>query len=93
MLLKKLYVRRMAADLGISKIYTFGKMVGMRTSMSRKVFRLIVESMPTDIFRSSLVFEDNLIKVRTSTVLPVFLVLASVLYLRSSSHYATSLLI
>ncbi|CAN6470507.1 unnamed protein product [Victoria cruziana] len=70
MLLKKLYVRRMAADLGISKIYTFGKMVGMRTSMSRRVFRLIVESMPTDIFRSSLVFEDNHIKAELLLELP-----------------------
>ncbi|KAF3790453.1 ATP-dependent DNA helicase [Nymphaea thermarum] len=70
MLLKKLYVRRMAADLGISKIYTFGKMVGMRTSMSKRVFRLIVESMPTDIFRNSLVFEDNQIKAELLLELP-----------------------
>ena len=34
LLLKKLYVRRMAADLGIKRIYASGKMVGMKTNMT-----------------------------------------------------------
>lgn len=62
-LLKKLYVRRMAADLGITRIYASGKMVGMETRMSKKVFRLITDSMASDMHRNSLVFEDGLIKV------------------------------
>lgn len=62
-ILKKLYVRRMAGDLGISKIYAMGKMVVMETNMSRKVFKLITDSMVSDVRRNSLVFEGNEIKV------------------------------
>lgn len=62
-LLKKLYVRRMAADLGITRIYASGKRVGMKTNMSRKVFKLITDSMASDIHRNSLVMEDDQIKV------------------------------
>ncbi|OVA09717.1 Helicase [Macleaya cordata] len=61
-LLKKLYVKRMAADLGITRIYASGKMVGMRTNMSKKVFKLVTQSMASDVQRNSLVFEDNQIK-------------------------------
>ncbi|KAF9622864.1 hypothetical protein IFM89_034994 [Coptis chinensis] len=69
-LLKKLYVKRMAADLGIIRIYTSGKMVGMTTNMSRKVFQLITESMISDIHRNSLVFEKNQIKAELLLELP-----------------------
>lgn len=62
-LLKKLYVRRMAADLGISKIYTHGKMVGMRSNMSKKVFKIMTESMMSDMHRNCLVFTEKEIKV------------------------------
>ncbi|WMV17712.1 hypothetical protein MTR67_011097 [Solanum verrucosum] len=62
-LLKKLYVRRMAADLGISSIYASGKMVGMKTNMSKKVFKLITDSATSDIHQNSLIFEDGQIKV------------------------------
>lgn len=62
-LLKKLYVRRMAADLGVTRIYASGKMVGMITNMSKKVFKLITDSMTSDIHRNSLDFEDGQIKV------------------------------
>ncbi|KAF4385643.1 hypothetical protein F8388_010199 [Cannabis sativa] len=61
-LLKKLYVRRMAADLGISKIYASGKMVVMETNMSKKVFKLITDSMVSEAHRNSLIFEANEIK-------------------------------
>ena len=63
LLLKKLYVRRMAADLGIKRIYSSGKMVGMKTNMTKLVFKLITESMVSDVHRNSLVLEDDLIKV------------------------------
>lgn len=63
LLLKKLYVRRMAADLGISKIYASGKMVIMNTDMSMKVFKLMTQSMTSDIHRNCLIYTGNEIKV------------------------------
>lgn len=63
-LLKKLYVRRMAADLGIIRIYASGKVVVMETNMSTKVFKLITDSMASDVHRNSLVFDGNQIKVK-----------------------------
>ncbi|EXB41421.1 Transcription-repair-coupling factor [Morus notabilis] len=69
-ILKKLYVRRMTADLGISKIYALGKMVVMETNMSRKVFKLITDSMVSDVRRNSLVFEGNEIKAELLLELP-----------------------
>ena len=62
-LLKKFYVRRMAADLGISRIYASGKMVRMKTNMSKNVFKLILDSMVSDVQRNSLDFEGDQIKV------------------------------
>ncbi|KAI3975918.1 hypothetical protein MKX01_016601 [Papaver californicum] len=69
-LLKKLYVKRMAADLGISRIYASGKMVGMLTNMSKKVFKLMTESMASDVQRNSLVLEENQIKAELLLELP-----------------------
>ncbi|XP_059645387.1 ATP-dependent DNA helicase At3g02060, chloroplastic isoform X2 [Cornus florida] len=69
-LLKKLYVKRMAADLGITRIYASGKMVGMKTSMSKKVFKLIKDSMASDVHRNSLVFENDQIKAELLLELP-----------------------
>ncbi|GER56093.1 transcription-repair-coupling factor, partial [Striga asiatica] len=57
-LLKKLYIRRMAADLGITEIYTSGKMVGMKTSISENVFKMMRDSMPSETHQSSIVFEE-----------------------------------
>ncbi|ONK58649.1 uncharacterized protein A4U43_C09F15250 [Asparagus officinalis] len=69
-LLKKLYARRMAADLGINKIYTYGKMVIMRTNMSKKVFKIMTESMTSDIHRNCLVFTGKEIKAELLLELP-----------------------
>ncbi|KAL7106533.1 hypothetical protein ACP275_06G000300 [Erythranthe tilingii] len=69
-LLKKLYVRRMAADLGISRIYASGKTVGMKANMSKKVFKLMIESMASEIHRTSLVFDDGSIKAELLLELP-----------------------
>ncbi|XP_062105280.1 ATP-dependent DNA helicase At3g02060, chloroplastic [Humulus lupulus] len=69
-LLKKLYVRRMAADLGISKIYASGKMVVLETNMSKKVFDLITDSMVSEAHRNSLIFEGNQIKAELLLELP-----------------------
>ncbi|KAK1271697.1 hypothetical protein QJS04_geneDACA021073 [Acorus gramineus] len=68
MILKKFYVRRMAADLGISRIYAFGKMVGMQTNTSKKVFKLMTESMTSDIHRNCLLFEENQIKSKCDSI-------------------------
>ncbi|KAI8018299.1 ATP-dependent DNA helicase [Camellia lanceoleosa] len=69
-LLKKLYVRRMAADLGITRIYASGKMVGMKTNMSKKVFKLVTDSMASDVHRHSLGFKDDQIKAELLLELP-----------------------
>jgi hypothetical protein len=65
LLLKKLYVRRMAADLGISRIYPSGKTIFMKTNMNKKVFRLMTEAMTSETHRNSLSFVGKEIKVRT----------------------------
>lgn len=62
-LLKKLYVRRMAADIGITKIYASGKMVGMKTNMNKKVFKMMIDSMTSEVHQNSLTFEGDQIKV------------------------------
>lgn len=69
-ILKKLYVRRMAADLGITRIYASGKMVGMKTKMSKKVFKLITDSMTSDAYRSSLIYEGDQIMAELLLELP-----------------------
>ncbi|XAR52068.1 hypothetical protein NMG60_11006923 [Bertholletia excelsa] len=69
-LLKKLYVMRMAADLGITRIYASGKVVGMKTNMSKKVFKLIKDSMASDIHRNSVCFEEGQIKAELLLELP-----------------------
>lgn len=71
-LLKKLYVRRTAADLGITRIYTSGKIVCMKTNMSKKVFKLMIDSMASDVHRNSLVFDGDQIKVYVLLILLVF---------------------
>ncbi|XP_015570918.1 ATP-dependent DNA helicase At3g02060, chloroplastic [Ricinus communis] len=69
-LLKKLYVRRMAADLGIRRIYASGKMVGMKTNLSKKVFKLMIDSMTSDVHRNSLEFDGDQIKAELLLELP-----------------------
>ncbi|KAE8677933.1 syntaxin-22-like [Hibiscus syriacus] len=69
-LLKKLYVRRMAADLGVSRIYASGKMVGMKTNTSKRVFKLMTESMISDVHRNSLIFEGDQIRAELFLELP-----------------------
>ncbi|KAJ7976325.1 ATP-dependent DNA helicase [Quillaja saponaria] len=69
-LLKKLYVRRMAADIGITRIYSSGKMVLMKSNMNKKVFKLMTESMVSDMHRNSLVLEGDQIKAELLLELP-----------------------
>ncbi|KAJ1275724.1 hypothetical protein BS78_05G157800 [Paspalum vaginatum] len=75
LLLKKLYVRRMAADLGISRIYPSGKTIFMKTNMNKKVFRLMTEAMTSETHRNSLSFSGKEIKAELLVSLPDTLLL------------------
>lgn len=72
LILKKLYIRRMAADLGISRIYTYGKMVIMETNMSKRVFKLMAESMTSELQRNCLSFTGTEIRVSREFSKPHF---------------------
>ncbi|KAM7275386.1 hypothetical protein ACFE04_017252 [Oxalis oulophora] len=69
-LLKKLYVQRMAADLGINRIYASGKMVCMMTNMSKRVFNLITDLISSETHRNSLIFDEGQIKAELLLQLP-----------------------
>ncbi|GFP90278.1 transcription-repair-coupling factor [Phtheirospermum japonicum] len=81
-LLKKLYVRRMAADIGITEIYALGKMVCMKTNMSKKVFKLMIDSMASETHRSSLVFEGGSIKNAANVLEDVILMPEAYIYVQ-----------
>ncbi|KMZ73581.1 Transcription-repair-coupling factor [Zostera marina] len=68
--LKKLYVKRMAADLGIHKIYSVGKVVSMQTVATKKVFKIMTESMASEIHRNCLTFDGNEVKAELLLELP-----------------------
>lgn len=70
-LLKVLYIKRMAADLGISRIYSAGKVVYMKTNMNKKVFKLMTESIVSDVYSNCLVFEEDHIKVMIDSLISV----------------------
>ncbi|XP_062182408.1 ATP-dependent DNA helicase At3g02060, chloroplastic-like isoform X2 [Phragmites australis] len=75
LLLKKLYVRRMAADLGISRVYSSGKTILMKTNMNKKVFRLMTEAMTSETYRNSLSYAGKEIKAELLVSLPDTLLL------------------
>ncbi|KAJ3671788.1 hypothetical protein LUZ60_007867 [Juncus effusus] len=62
LILKKLYVRRMAADLGIRNIYKINKSVFFETNMNQHVFKLMRDSLVSDVQKNSLSFNGSLIK-------------------------------
>lgn len=68
-LLTKLYVRRIAADLGIPRIYASEKTVGMETNMNKKVFTQTTDSMTSDIYQNSLAFDRDQTKGNYTTFL------------------------
>ena len=65
----------MAADLGISRIYSSGKMIIMKTNMNKKVFRLMREAMSLETHRNSLSFTGKEIKGELLVNLPDTLLL------------------
>ncbi|KAG6554268.1 hypothetical protein Mapa_004184 [Marchantia paleacea] len=70
MLLKMLYVRRMAADLGIHRIRIRGLSVIMETNMSSEAFEMIASSITSESVRSSLTFETGHIEMQGLIGLP-----------------------
>ncbi|KAG0485671.1 hypothetical protein HPP92_009750 [Vanilla planifolia] len=70
MLLKMLFVRRMAADLGISRVYSIGKIVFMTTNMNKKAFKLLSEGMISIVHRNSLTYIGQEIKAELLMELP-----------------------
>ncbi|KAF3334424.1 Transcription-repair-coupling factor [Carex littledalei] len=62
LILKKLYVRRMAADLGITNIFKMNNTVYMATNMSKKAFKLMRDSIASDVQRNCLSFDGSHIK-------------------------------
>ncbi|GJN04702.1 hypothetical protein PR202_ga22270 [Eleusine coracana subsp. coracana] len=75
LLLKNLYVKRMAADLGISRVHPSGKMILMKTNMNKKVFRLMTEAMTSETYRNSLSYAGKEIKAELLVSLPDTLLL------------------
>ncbi|BBN01417.1 transcription-repair coupling factor (superfamily II helicase) [Marchantia polymorpha subsp. ruderalis] len=70
MLLKMLYVRRMAADLGIHRIRIRGLSVIMETNMSSEAFEMIASSITSESVRSSLTFDTGHIEMQGLIGLP-----------------------
>jgi hypothetical protein len=62
-MLKKLYVRRMAADLGITNIFQKKNTVYMATNMNKKAFKLMRDAVSSDVHRNCLSFDGSHIKV------------------------------
>lgn len=63
MLLKMMYVRRMAADLGIHRIRMQGTSILMETDVTIEAFEMITSAIPSESIRSSLTFERGCIEV------------------------------
>ena len=67
-ILKSIYIRRIAADLGIDHIWVRSKTVVMDTKMSETVFNIIKEGMTSDSLQSSLTFNEGLIEVSVGRI-------------------------
>ncbi|KMT07491.1 hypothetical protein BVRB_6g151080 isoform A [Beta vulgaris subsp. vulgaris] len=91
--LKKLYVRRMAEDLGINRIYATGRMVGVETNMTRSVFGLIKDSMGSDVLRCSLIYDAGQIKTELLLELPREQLLNWIFHCLTELHACLSTLI
>ncbi|KAJ0074602.1 hypothetical protein Patl1_37582 [Pistacia atlantica] len=60
----------MVANLGIIRIYASRNVVGMETNMNKRVFKLMTDSMTSNIYRNFLVFDRDQIKVELLLKLP-----------------------
>lgn len=68
MLLKTLYVKRLAADLGIHRIRTRGKTVVMDTKMEPEAYEMLSSAITTASVQDSLTYESGRIEDRKSVV-------------------------
>ncbi|CAM6056089.1 unnamed protein product [Sphagnum tenellum] len=71
MLLKTMYVKRIAADLGIHRIRTRGKTVVMETNMELEAFDMLASAVSSDTLRASLSYERGRIEMKGLIGLPV----------------------
>lgn len=71
MLLKTMYVKRLAADLGIHRIRTRGKTVVMETHMESEAFEMLSCAITSNAIRDSLTFESGRIEMKGLIGLPV----------------------
>ena len=71
MLLKTMYVKRLAADLGIHRIRTRGKTVVMETHMESEAFEMLSCAITSNSIRDSLTFESGRIEMKGLIGLPV----------------------
>ncbi|KAL4577064.1 hypothetical protein LXL04_013165 [Taraxacum kok-saghyz] len=92
-LLKILYVKRMAADIGITRIYVTGKTVVMMTNMSQQVFKMITDAMMSDTHRNMLAFHSGEIKAELLIDLPKDQLLTWIFQLLAELHSALPALI
>lgn len=74
MLLKTMYVKRIAADLGIHRIRTRGKTVVMETNMELEAFDMLASAVSSDTLRASLSYERGRIEVCSLTLAQAFCV-------------------
>eukprot|EP00850_Spirogloea_muscicola_P012394 SM000080S22909 [mRNA] locus=s80:26269:33483:+ [translate_table: standard] len=70
MLLKTLYVRRIAADLGIGHISVKGKTIIMGTEMEDEAFEMLSNAMESDSLRGFLSYHDGRIELQGLIGLP-----------------------
>jgi hypothetical protein len=75
-ILKSIYIRRIAADLGIDHIWVRSKTVVMDSKMSETVFDIIKDGMTSDSLQSSLTYNEGLIEVKFFG--PTFLVTSKI---------------
>lgn len=71
LLLKTLYVKRLAADLGIHRIRTRGKTVVMETNMEPEAFDMLSVAITSNSVRDSLAYEPGKIEMKGLIGLPV----------------------
>ncbi|KAG0586932.1 hypothetical protein KC19_2G128500 [Ceratodon purpureus] len=71
MLLKTLYVKRLAADLGIHRIRTRGKTVVMETNMEPEAYEMLSVAITSTSVQDSLAYEPGKIEMKGLIGLPV----------------------
>ncbi|KAH7420794.1 hypothetical protein KP509_13G022800 [Ceratopteris richardii] len=92
-LLQSVYIRRIAADVGIHHIYVHGKTIVMESGMSETFFKILKEGISSDSFLTSLTFKTGVIEIQLLVELSpdrlIDRIFASMVELRKGlSHFA-----